>query len=314
MKQIYDKVFSHPSLLDKPPVLIDIGASGEIHEIWSKIAKYSICIAFDADTTDFEPIVSEDREWKKLYSLNRLILDEVNESSEFYLTKSPYCSSALHPDNEALKPWAFSHLFEVEKAINLPSITLNDALSEVGLNYIDWYKTDSQGTDLRIFDSLPDQIKNNIISAEFEPGIIDAYKGEDKLNSLMLYMDKKPFWVTNMNIKGSQRINQEDLHSLNYIQKRWITSFLRTSPGWCEISYLNEMKSDSMEIREYLLAWIFASIYEEYGYALSIAKQGYDIFSEDLFLELEKKSRQKFVHGYRTLIKNFTKRLFRFSR
>lgn len=314
MNKIYDKVFSHPSLLNKPPVLIDIGASGEIHEIWSKIAKYSICIAFDADTTDFEPIVSEDRAWKKLYSLNRLILDQANKSSEFYLTKSPYCSSALHPDNEALKPWAFSPLFEVEKAINLPSITLNDALTEVGLNYIDWYKTDSQGTDLRIFDSLPDQIINNIIAAEFEPGIIDAYKGEDKLNSLMLYMDKKPFWVTNMNIKGSQRINQEDLNSLNYIQKRWITSFLRTSPGWCEISYLNEMKSDSMEIREYLLAWIFASIYEEYGYALSIAKQGYDIFSEDLFLELEKKSRQKFLHGYTTLIKNFTKRLFRFSR
>tara|TARA_A100001388_G_scaffold277584_1_gene269678 strand:- start:16059 stop:17003 length:945 start_codon:yes stop_codon:yes gene_type:complete len=313
MKQIYEKVFSHPSLLDKPPVLIDIGASGEIHEIWSKIAKYSICIAFDADTTDFEPIVSEDRTWKKLYSLNRLILDQANINSEFYLTKSPYCSSALHPDNEALKPWAFSPLFEVEEAINLPSITLNDALSEVGINYIDWYKTDSQGTDLRIFDSLPDQIKDNIIAAEFEPGIIDAYQGEDKLNSLMIYMDKKPFWVTNMNIKGSQRINQDDLRSLNYIQKRWITSFLRTSPGWCEISYLNEMKSDAMEIREYLLAWIFSSIYEENGYALSIAKQGYDIFSDDLFLELEKKSRQKFAHGYARLIKNFTKRFFRFT-
>ena len=91
-RQVNSKAFGMPRFcvclapLGPPPVLIDIGASGEIHEIWSKIAEYSICIAFDADTTDFEPIVSEDRAWKKLYSLNRLILDQANESSVFYLT------------------------------------------------------------------------------------------------------------------------------------------------------------------------------------------------------------------------------------
>ena len=65
---IIKKVFSHQSLIDKPPVLIDLGASGEIHKKWKAIAKHSICIAFDADTRDFKPTITEGCGWKKLYS------------------------------------------------------------------------------------------------------------------------------------------------------------------------------------------------------------------------------------------------------
>jgi hypothetical protein len=36
-----------------PPVLVDIGASGEINTKWKPIAPYSICIAFDADDREF---------------------------------------------------------------------------------------------------------------------------------------------------------------------------------------------------------------------------------------------------------------------
>ena len=46
-------------------------------------------------------------------------------------------------------------------------------------------------------------------------GIIDEYDGEDKLYQLMGYMDKKPFWVTGMQIKGSHRIDQDDFLTLN---------------------------------------------------------------------------------------------------
>lgn len=309
MKNLINKVFSHQSLQENPPVLVDIGASGELHKTWKTIARHSICIAFDADTRDFEPKVTEDGPWKKLYSINRLVLDKPSDSSDFYLTKSPYCSSALHPDNVSLKPWAFSPLFEVENSITLPSISLNDAISEIGIKYIDWYKTDTQGTDLRIFDSLPDSIKNKIIAAEFEPGIIDAYKDEDKLNSLMIYMDNKPFWITDMHIKGSQRIDQEDFNSLNYLQRRAISSFLRTSPGWCGISYLNQLSDHSMTIREYLLAWVFSSIYGEHGFALSIAKRGSVLFSDEIFNQLIKKSKSKLSYGYPRLLINIFKRI-----
>ena len=311
MASIIHDVMTHSSLLSSPPVLVDIGASGTIHKKWNPIAKYAICIAFDADSRDFEICESENKGWRKLYSMNRLVTSESAEEVDFYLTKSPHCSSSLAPDQKALEPWAFSPLFEVDHIVKLPSVDLQSALLKVDVDYIDGYKTDSQGTDLRIFNSLPKEIINKILLAEFEPGIIDAYQGEDKLHNLLAHMEKEPFWISNMEIKGSQRINHLDLKSLNYFQQRSIESFLKMAPGWCEISYLNKMEQSEMTLREYFLAWVFASLNAEHGFALFVAKKGYELFGDKLLLKLKNKSMKELSSGYFHLSFKLLKRIAR---
>jgi len=311
MASIIHEVMTHSSLLRSPPVLVDIGASGTIHKKWNPIAKYAICIAFDADSRDFEICESENKGWRKLYSMNRLVTSESAEEVDFYLTKSPHCSSSLAPDQKALEPWAFSPLFEVDHIVKLPSVDLQSALLKVDVDYIDGYKTDSQGTDLRIFNSLPKEIINKILLAEFEPGIIDAYQGEDKLHNLLAHMEKEPFWISNMEIKGSQRINNLDLKTLNYFQQRSIESFLKMAPGWCEISYLNKMEQSEMTLREYLLAWVFASLNAENGFALFVANKGYELFGDKLLLKLRNKSMKELSSGYFHLSFKLLKRIAR---
>jgi hypothetical protein len=313
MKSIIKKVCEHQSLISQPPVLVDIGASGSLPEQWKLLAPYSICVAFDADTRDFVVSESESGDWKKLYSMNRLVAAKSSEGVDFYLTSSPHCSSTLEPDNEALKPWAFNDLFEVDKVVKLPAVDLQSALERIGLNYIDWYKTDSQGTDLRIFDALPKGVIVKLVSAEFEPGIIDAYKGEDKLHQLMAYMDNLPFWVTHMQIKGSQRIDHDDMQNLNYFQRRYFSSLLKTAPGWCEISYINKFDGNEMTCREYLLAWVVASIKGEHGFAIHVAKDGATKFKEPLFEELKLFSYQRLSSslGYFTIAKIAIRRIGR---
>lgn len=298
MKTIIKKIMSDSSLIARPPVLIDLGASGDLPSQWKLLAPYSVCVAFDADTRDFAITESVKSGWKKLYSMNRLVADRANNEVDFYFTRSPYCSSSLQPDNKALEPWAFCRLFDVEKVVKLSAVNLQGVLTKIGVEYIDWYKTDTQGTDLRIFDALLYGIRENIIIAEFEPGIIDAYLGEDKLYQLMAYMDKQPFWVSHMEVKGSQRIDQMELYRLNFIQRRSIGSFLKTSPGWCEISYINLMESESLFRREWLLAWLFSSIKGEHGFALHLARLGAIKFQDDLFKELHTISRKSLSSGY----------------
>jgi hypothetical protein len=298
MKSIINKIMRHPELLSKPPVLVDVGASGGLPTEWRFIAPYSIGVVFDADTRDFSVGESEAKGYKKLYSLNRLVGAKPADSVEFFMTQSPYCSSSLRPDSGALKPWAFSRLFDVKKVIRMPAVDLNSALAVTGFDYIDWYKTDTQGTDLRIFDALPSGVIEKALVAEFEPGIIDAYVGEDKLYQLMAYMDKKPFWVTHMEVKGSQRIDQIDLAELNAIQSRSISSFLKMAPGWCEISYINDFEEGDLECREFLLGWVFSTIKREHGFALRIAKIGSAKFNEPLFDELVARSQRSLSDGY----------------
>jgi hypothetical protein len=314
MKSIVKKVMQHSSLQEAPPVLVDIGASGELPQQWKLLAPYSICVAFDADTRDFKVSESENGKWKKLYSLNRVVAANASSEENFYLTKSPYCSSTLRPDSEALRPWAFRELFEVEKIVKLPTINLQSAMESIGLDYIDWYKTDSQGTDLRIFESLPDKIITKIIAAEFEPGVIDAYIGEDKLHQVMSYMEKQPFWVSHMEVKGSQRIDFDDFVSLNFLQRRYLEYFLKAAPGWCEISYLNTLKSLELSCREYLLGWMVATLKEEHGVGLHISKSGSMKFSDPIFDELHCFSLKSLssAAGYASVSKRALKKLVRF--
>ncbi|HMH32288.1 MAG TPA: hypothetical protein VK543_04615, partial [Puia sp.] len=91
--KIIDTVLQSPCFADQPPVLIDIGASGELNAKWKAIAKYAICIAFDADDREFQITEQVNKNYKKLISFNRIVTTEQFEQADFYLTASPFCSS-----------------------------------------------------------------------------------------------------------------------------------------------------------------------------------------------------------------------------
>jgi len=293
MKKIIEKIFSQPELKSKPPVFVDIGASEAIHPKWKRFAKYSICVAFDADERDFQFIEKEQSSFRKLYVYNSIALDKDSDRVKFYLTKSPYCSSTLEPDIEKLKPYIFSNLFEIDKIVEQKAAGLQNVLSRLNIEYIDWFKTDSQGIDLRLFKSINDNIRNNVLVAEFEPGIIDAYKNEDKFSDVLNYMTSNGFWMSDVVIKGIPRISWESLNS-NFggkTYKKLIKESLKKSPGWGEMTFINTFDDVSLGIREYLLGWLFSTFEKHYSFALVIAEKGLAKFNREIFDELKKISK-----------------------
>ena len=137
---------------------------------------------------------------------------------------------------------------------------------------------------MRLFASLPKEVQRQTIVADFEPGIIDAYQAEDKLHHVLAFMEKEPFWISSMEIKGSKRILPKDLPQGISEQKKF-TSNQKSSPCWCEISYINDMKSSRLGLRENLLAWVFSTILEQHGFALGIANRSANIY-KSVFSEL----------------------------
>lgn len=272
---------------NQPPVLIDIGASLEIHAKWESIARYSICLAFDADSREFHMTEEIDARYRRLVIFNRIVVAQPVDESNFYLTKSPFCSSALEPATQKLQDWVFSGEFTVEKVIKLPAITVATALERAGVDYIDWFKTDSQGTDLRLFASLPDRIAQNVVVAEFEPGILDAYKDEDKLHMVMAEMERRGFWMSSMHTQGVQRISSESTTRLGKLAVR----ALRKSPGWAEVCYLRDQGEQSE--RQLLLLCAFALIEKQWGFALDVARRAQERFTNPLFRDLALTIRKK---------------------
>ena len=268
---------------NQPPVLIDIGASGEINAKWKAIAPYSICIAFDADDREFHVTESQASGYKKLITINRIVTATETSAADFYLTASPFCSSLLEPSLEKLAPWSFQPLFWVEKKIQLSAVTISTALMQANVQYIDWFKTDTQGTDLRLFLSTPDTIRQNILAAELEPGIIDAYIGEDKLYTILETMPHHGFWLSSMDVKGTQRLNPAYLEQMGEFAGN---RMIRKSPCWAEITFLRN--TFETQPRNLLLLLVFAVLERQYGFALEICDVAASKYPDAIFTESRK--------------------------
>lgn len=294
-QKLLDRIFSLEEIKQRPPVLVDIGASENMHKPWRRVAKYSVCIAFDADSREMNYVEKVTKDFKKLFVFNCIVSDQYVEKTDFYLTKSPYCSSILKPDIDKLKVWSYSDKFEIKGNEKIKVKNLPDILAELNLDRIDWYKSDSQGIDLRLFKSLSESIRNKIIAAEFEPGLIDSYIGEDKLSQLISYFEKENFWISDMKVKGSQRITKEHLSNSynNRILNKLAQFSHKTSPGWAEIIYLNSFESE-FELREYILGWVFATIMNQHGFCLMLVEKALNRFSktetQNLLLQMKRYS------------------------
>lgn len=301
--KLIDKVLNHPLLQEKPPVLIDIGASETLNPKWKSFAKHSVCIAFDADDRDFSITAKENTEFKKLYKINRIVTANDSSSDKFYLTKSPYCSSSLKPDLSSLSNYTFYEKFEVISEKVLPTVRVNNIMKELNIDYVDWFKSDSQGTDLRLFLDLGENIYKNVIVAELEPGIIDAYTGEDKLTDVLIKLSELNFWCSDFIVKGSVRMNHNLLSffSNNEFLKKLIQLSLRPSPGWAELMFFNSFKENS-SLRDYLLGWVFSMTQRQYGFAFELADKARKNFDDPLTNELFIKTKN--IIKYKFLNKN----------
>ncbi|MCK9209743.1 MAG: hypothetical protein M0P61_02785 [Ignavibacteriaceae bacterium] len=296
MTNLIDKILSRKEFIDEPPVLIDIGASGAIDRKWKVFAKYSICLAFDADEREFGYVTKENDGYKKLYIFNCIVTDTDSNQTDFFLTASPFCSSVLPPDNQALNIWSFADKFNVDKKVKLKTRSLSSVLTELNIKKVDWFKTDSQGTDLRLFLNIDEAIRNKCLAAEFEPGIINAYLGEDKLYKVFDVMNNNNFWLADMKVKGSQRISPDELHSIcqNKLMKKLIAESIKSSPCWGELTYLNTFNG-SFSKREYLLGWIFSSVMKQHGFSYHLALKAKELFEDPIFSELAANSRLKIL-------------------
>jgi FkbM family methyltransferase len=289
MQKIFARILAQEIFLKNPPVLVDVGASGSIHARFKPLAKASVCVAFDADDREMHQVVAKDsKDFKKLYVVNSVLSEKDNSEIPFFLTKYPYCSSTLKPDSESLRDWDRAEIFEIEKLSSIKATTLRKVFGELNLSKVDWFKTDSQGTDLRLFKSLGEDLIKKVLVAEFEPGFIDSYLGEDKIHGVLSYMEKFNFWISDIKMRGFRRIKPEFKNKLfNKLEKTFFSKCLKQSPGWAEITYVNSLsESQLFEERDFFLSWIFSTVLGQHGHALDVSRRADEIFESRLFKEM----------------------------
>jgi hypothetical protein len=255
------------------PVLMDIGASGEVPEVWAPIAPESVYIGFDPDLRELSETAAS--RFLTRHVVNAAVVPEgIGNEATIFLTRSPFCSSTLEPDIKALSSFLFADLFEVERTASVPAITTSQALEQLGLDRVHWFKTDSQGTDLRLFTSLPDRVRERVLAVDVEPGLIDAYRGEDLFVAAHAYFAGSGYWLSNLHLGGAVRMREATLREIGGLERRTAERAVRMSPGWCEARYLltlEALESPEFGPGDWQMAWVFAMADRQWGFALDLA-------------------------------------------
>ena len=246
------------------PVLVDVGASGATPAVWDPIARQSIYVGFDPDSRDLREI--RDGRFHRATIVNEAVTVEPGDgTAKFFLTHSPYCSSTLPPDANGLSGYIFSDLFAVEREVEVRATTLNAVFKRLKLPGIDWLKLDTQGTDLRLYQSLADELRARVLAVDVEPGLIDAYEGEDLFVQAHTALVREGFWLSNLLVQGPPRLSRgalaEALARRPELDEATLANTLKPAPGWCEARYLRSLESLAQHgagERDYLLLWAFA--------------------------------------------------------
>jgi hypothetical protein len=206
----------------------------------------------------------------------------------FNLTKSPFCSSTLEPDPPSLVNWLYSDLFVVEKQATVPATTIDSLMSRLSLDGIDWFKIDSQGTDLRLFNSIAPEVRSRVLALDIEPGLIEVYKDEDLFVEVHQELTRNGFWLSRVDIGGFIRKRRATLDAARCIDSRIDESFIkravRPSPAYCEARYLRTIEwlaQNNLSQHEYVLLWIFAVLDDQLGFALDLSIEFGRVFGDN---------------------------------
>lgn len=253
------------------PVIVDVGSSGEPQSLFNAISKQTVLVGFEPDDREQSKRFGE--KFKRVIFVPKVVIPDDNaEDVEFVLTKSPYCSSLLEPDLKALENFSFSPLFIPERRVKLPATSMNRVVAEKHLSHLDWIKVDAQGADLQIIKGIGRSTFENILAIEVEPGLIDAYKGEDLFPEVHMFMLKAGFWLADLHCQAYPRISAANLDRLKAEFGDTLPN-LKASPTAAEARYFRNrqyFELASTPLRSCILGFVFALLTGYSGFAAEI--------------------------------------------
>lgn len=288
---VIDRIFAEQELRAEPPVLVDVGAAGGVHPAWRRIARYAVGVGFEPDGREAASLEGAQKKFRRWIFCPGLAVPVVpaGGKAELHLTLSPQCSSTLRPRSAALEAWSFAEFFEVTESRFFRATTLRGALEAQGLAGVDWLKCDTQGLDLGLFQSLPPAWRVRLSAVELEPGLVDAYDGEDKLGAVLAAFANEPFWLADLRVgrvpRGGPSVFKKHLGAGAV---RWIRRLTPGAPGWANAHFLRDFSvmPEALGRREYLLGWVFATLAGQHGQALVVADAGAGKFGGALFADM----------------------------
>ena len=183
-------------------IALDVGAQGGFNSDQFILSKYN---------RFFEPILVEPikKEAEKLKKNNKYVIENALWSSQtkkkIYILENRLGSSSMYePDPDSfnlhkIKKKDYQN-YNVTKNIEVHCSTLNDSMSKLKINKLDYLKIDTQGAELEILKGIGNY-KPLLIKIEFQ--VHSMYKNVPSWNELLDYLYKLNYLIIDWKSLGS---------------------------------------------------------------------------------------------------------------
>ena len=252
-----------PDLLEKPIVLIDIGAVGNPPPHWLPLKDQISLFGFEPNKEECKKLNAAGCGYRKSEFLPYAI-GEYNEKRPFYITDYHECCSLLKPNFEWLKRFEYGSFFHVNRTRETETLPLNsiEKLSDIRIDAI---KIDAQGNELPILKGAG-SILDHVFLIEIETGLHKNYEDETTFDELYPYLNQKGFMCMEVFTQPSQKRKNKAREwksakgQAMACESIWIRDLIK-----CERNFLHSLeRSDFLSILS--LCWLFG--YSDYALEL----------------------------------------------
>ena len=155
-----------------------------------------------------------------------------------------------------------------------------------------------------------------MLLVELEPGIIDAYEGEDRLADVLDDFGRRGFWASDLKVRGSTRVDSDlARRTLGARTTALLDACQKPAPGWVELEYFNDLANDErFGKRELLLGCAFAFLRGHDAFAFELSTRGFDRFGspfDDLKRTALRRLRRRFARLPATWLQGTAGRVLR---
>lgn len=255
--------------------LVDVGASLAPFEAFAPLLDHARYVGFDPDRRE----VHERGGGRGTRAIldTAVVPDTGVDKARFFLTRNPTCSSTLRPDEQVTAHYLHAYRFEVVDTADVPATTLPLALGSIDVERVDWLKLDTQGTDVRLLQSLDDGLRAGLMCVDAEPGIDAWYEGEDTFATLHAGMIAQGFWLADLALTTAVRLRPETFDQTlgvrGKVSRRLYEHGLKQSPIAVGPRYLRttqSLRAADAPRDDYLRLWACAHFSGNHPYALDV--------------------------------------------
>ena len=178
-----------PDLLEKPIVLIDIGAVGNPPSHWLPLKDEIHLIGFEPNKDECKKLNESGCGYRKSEFLPYAI-GQCDEKRPFYITEYHECCSLLKPNFEWLQRFDYGSFDpHLKQTIEVETLSL-DSIEKFSDLRVDALKIDAQGNELPILHGA-ESILKDVFLIEVESGLHKNYENETTFEELSPYLKEK---------------------------------------------------------------------------------------------------------------------------